>query len=71
MKTKEKKELLKKHMGEIAFSFHNGDGEIINTRTEIEITEETINKIAKRKQAYITPNKHIHFVMLWDETNWK
>lgn len=61
-----KKELLRKHIGEIAFSFHRGYNEIINTSTMIEITEETINKIAKRKQAYITPN---NFVMLWDETN--
>lgn len=62
-----KKELLKQHIGELAFSFHSGDGEIINSRTIIEITEDSINKISKRKQAYIRPNTW-NFIKLWDET---
>ena len=60
-----KKELLLKHIGKLAFTFHPGNSEIKNTRTETRISKETIAKISKRKETYIDTPNNGSFERLW------
>ncbi len=55
MTIKEKKEILKNYIGRLAFNFKNEKPEIVNKKTIIEITNETINEIAERNNCFIDP----------------